>query len=56
MMGSKTFKIARNEGYEAGKSRKKAEENPYNYIYQSVQAYAWDEGFKEAKKWFEINA
>jgi len=50
MTGSHTAKTAREEGYEAAKSGKRPEENPYDYRYESTQAYAWDEGYKDGKK------
>lgn len=51
MTGSNTAKTARAEGYEAAKSGKKPEENPYDYRFESVRAYAWDDGYREGKKW-----
>ena len=50
MTGSQTAKKAREEGYQAAKAGKSADVLPYDYRFEAIQAYSWDEGYREGKK------
>lgn len=50
MTGSLAAKTAREEGYQAAKSGRSPDENPYDYRFEATQAYSWDEGYKDGKK------
>ena len=47
MIGMEAAKTAREEGRKAAEQGKTADDNPYDYRFESVQAYAWDQGFRE---------
>lgn len=44
------FKKVYEEGFKAAREGANSWDNPYDYQYDSVQAYAWDEGFKAGSK------
>lgn len=50
MIYSPAAQSAREEGFQSAKAGKSAHDNPYDYRFETAQAYAWDEGYKEGRK------
>ena len=46
MIGGYAARQAAEEGRKAREKGKSKDDNPYSFITETVQAYAWDEGFK----------
>lgn len=46
MLGSFAAKAAAEEGRKARIAGKEQFDNPYSFMRETVQAYAWEEGFK----------
>ena len=48
MIGSHAAKKAVEEGRKARIAGAEIFDNPYSFMHETVQAYAWEEGFKRA--------
>jgi hypothetical protein len=46
MIGSHAAKHAAEEGRKARKAGKESWDNPYSFMHETLQAYAWEEGWK----------
>ena len=46
MLGSRIVEIAYEEGVKARKAGLSIDDNPYNFITETMWAYAWEGGFK----------
>ena len=49
MLGTANLAAYVKEGAKARRDRKESWENPYSFITETLQAYAWEEGYKRGR-------